>query len=224
LQGQKQLQGQGRLQSIVTAAWKPDRPSSQELVGGKRWREGSFCEKTPSSFDESMKAPSHTATAPSETCVICMFQNCYRLLIKAASLLQSPLLLALRLYWGWQFFQDGKGKLMNHAQVAGYFQSWHVPFPSVSVYLASSTECFGGLLLLAGLGSRLVCLPLIFTMIVAYGTAEIDKVKNIFSDPDKFVTADPFLYMLACLVVLAFGPGKFSIDWLLSKKFGKEKP
>ena len=86
------------------------------------------------------------------------------------------------------------------------------------------TECFGGLLLLAGLGSRLVCLPLIFTMIIAYSTAEIDSVKKIFDDPDKFVSAAPFLFMLACFIVLAFGPGVFSLDWLLEKKvFGKNK-
>lgn len=51
--------------------------------------------------------------APPETCVISLFQRGYRRLITAASLLQSPLLLAMRLYWGWQFFESGKAKLMN---------------------------------------------------------------------------------------------------------------
>ena len=31
--------------------------------------------------------------------------------------LQSPLLLAIRLYWGWQFAQDGWGKLTHLARV-----------------------------------------------------------------------------------------------------------
>jgi hypothetical protein len=31
----------------------------------------------------------------------------YRLLIRAASSLQSPFLLAVPLYWGWQFMQTG---------------------------------------------------------------------------------------------------------------------
>lgn len=149
-------------------------------------------------------------------------QRATRLLTDAASTLQSPLLLALRLYWGWQFFQTGRGKLMHHDKVTLFFQSLHIPLPSFNVYLAGGTECFGGLLLLIGLGSRWVCLPLIFTLIIAYLTAETEALKAIFSDPDKFVSAAPFLFMLACLVVLAFGPGKFSVDWWLSKKFSVE--
>lgn len=147
------------------------------------------------------------------------FQACYGRLIKAASLLQSPLLLAMRLYWGWQFFGTGKGKLMNHEKVTAFFGSLHIPFPSFNAYLAGGTECLGGLLLLIGLGSRLVCLPLIFVLIIAYLTAEIDSVKALFSDPDKFTSATPFLFLVACAVVLAFGPGKFSVDALLAKKF-----
>jgi putative oxidoreductase len=135
-----------------------------------------------------------------------------------ASRFQSPLLLALRLYWGWQFFGDGRGKLLHLKDIADYFGQLHIPFPYFNACLASATECFGGLLLLVGLGSRLVALPLIFTMTIAYLTAEIDKVKHIFSNPDKFVTADPFLFLLACVIVLVFGPGIFSLDWLIARK------
>jgi putative oxidoreductase len=143
----------------------------------------------------------------------------YRLLIAVASRFQSPLLLALRLYWGWQFFLDGKGKLQNLQKITDYFgHDLHIPFPHFNACLASATECIGGLLFLAGLGSRLVALPLIFTMIIAYLTAEIDTVKHIFSNPDKFVSADPFLYLLACVIILVFGPGVFSLDWLISKR------
>jgi putative oxidoreductase len=160
-----------------------------------------------------------TASIPVQSCPTCIFQRGYRLLIRAGDCLQSPLLLAIRLYWGWHFFGTGRAKLMDHEKFTGFFQGWHIPFPSLSVYMAGGTECFGGLLLLLGLGSRLVCLPLIFTMIVAYATAEIATVKMIFDDPDKFVSADPFLFMLACIIVLIFGPGVFSIDWLIGKKF-----
>jgi len=158
-------------------------------------------------------------------CAISLAKRGYGLLIRAASLLQSPLLLLLRLYWGWQFFETGKGKLMNHDKVTAFFQQLHIPFPGFNVYLAGSTECFGGLLLLIGLGSRLVSLPLLFTLTIAYVTAESDALKAIFSDPDKFTSAAPFLFMLACFVVLAFGPGKLSVDWFLEKKFfGKTNP
>lgn len=159
-------------------------------------------------------------TPPADFCERC---GGYRYFIRAASWLQSPLLLGLRLYWGWQFFQTGKGKLMHPDKVAQFFQSLHIPFPAFNAYLAGGTECFGGLLLLIGLGSRLVCLPLIFVLAIAYLTAEMDIVKHIFSDPDKFVTATPFLFLEACGIVLAFGPGKFSVDWLLSRKFRTNK-
>lgn len=155
--------------------------------------------------------------------MVSVFQKAYGRLVKAASLLQSPLLLIIRLYWGWQFFEDGLGKLKNYDKVLGFFQNWHVPFPSLSLYLAASTQCVGGLLLLIGVASRLVSLPLIFVMIVAYLTAEHEALESIFSNPDKFVSADPFLFLFASLIVLVFGPGKFSVDWVLSKLTAKRK-
>lgn len=150
------------------------------------------------------------------------FERAYCGLIRAASCLQSPLLLAMRLYWGWQFFQTGKGKLMHPEKVAAFFQSLHIPLPAFNAFLAGGTECFGGLLLLIGLGSRLVCLPLLFLLTIAYVTAEKEALNSIFSDPDKFTAATPFLFMFACAVVLAFGPGKLSVDYLLAKRFSKK--
>jgi putative oxidoreductase len=75
----------------------------------------------------------------------------------------------------------------------------------------------GGLLLLVGLGSRLVSVPLMFTMIVAYATADKEAVAAIFSDPDKFTGAAPFLFLLATAIVFVFGPGKLSIDAFVLK-------
>ena len=37
-----------------------------------------------------------------------------------ADLLQSPLLLVIRLYWGWQFVQTGYGKLTNLGRTTGF--------------------------------------------------------------------------------------------------------
>jgi putative oxidoreductase len=131
--------------------------------------------------------------------------------------LQPVFLLIIRLYWGWQFFNTGKGKLTSIPKVSGFFHSLGIPFPTLNAYLAGSTECFGGLLLLVGLGGRITTLPLIFTMIVAYITASPDAVKNIFSKPDDFVTADPFLFMLAAIIVFVFGPGPLSLDGLIGR-------
>ncbi len=147
-----------------------------------------------------------------------IIESAYEWLILIASKFQSPLLLLLRLYWGWQFFQTGKGKLMNLDKTADFFQSLNIPMPKLNAIMAGSTECFGGLLLLVGLGSRLVSIPLMFTMIVAYLTADLDKVKNLFGEPDNFVTAAPFLFLLVSALVFVFGPGVFSVDYVIKKK------
>jgi putative oxidoreductase len=131
---------------------------------------------------------------------------------------QSPLLLVMRLYWGWQFHVTGTGKLTHLHRTAEFFRGLHIPFPTLNACMAGATECVCGLLLLIGLASRLISIPLIFVMVIAYLTADLDKVKHIFSDPDKFVTADPFLFMLTAILVFAFGPGAFSIDWLIERK------
>jgi putative oxidoreductase len=144
----------------------------------------------------------------------------YALLVKGAGYLPSPLLLAVRLYWGWQFFGTGTAKFGDLPSFTQRFTDWGVPFPQINVVLAATTETVCGLLLCVGLASRLISIPLIFTMIVAYLTAESEALHSFFSDPDKFVSATPFQFMFAAVLVLAFGPGKFSLDHLLGRKFG----
>ena len=138
----------------------------------------------------------------------------------AANLLQSPLLLVLRLYWGWQFAQTGWGKLMNLSRTASYFASLNIPAPQVNATMAGLTECIGGALLLVGLWSRAAALALTGVMVVAYASAEKEALRMITSDPDKFTSAAPFLFLVAALVIVAFGPGVFSIDRFL---FGGSK-
>jgi putative oxidoreductase len=142
----------------------------------------------------------------------------FRWFVPPTSLLQSLLLLIIRLYWGWAFFLTGKGKLMDLERVTGFFQSLGIPLPHAQAMLTGATECFGGLLLLAGFCSRLISIPLTILLTVAYLTADLDKVKMIFSDPDKFLTADPFLFLFVVVFVFAFGPGKFSVDWLIKRR------
>lgn len=136
---------------------------------------------------------------------------------------QCLLLLILRVYFGYQFFLAGKGKFENFDRTVGFFEKINIPFPEINVYLAGGTELIGGLLLVIGLGSRLVSLPLIFTMIIAYVTAHNAELMAIFSDTEKFLSASPFLYLLTSVIVLFFGPGCFSVDALIGRKFSKGK-
>jgi len=145
--------------------------------------------------------------------------NLYQLLIRVANSLQSPFLLAIRLYWGWQFAQTGWGKLGDINKVTNFFTTLGIPAPALNAWFVSGLEFFGGILLILGLGSRLIALPLVIDMIVAYLTADREALVKIFSDPDKFYAAAPFTFLFASLIVLIFGPGRFSLDGLLTGKF-----
>jgi putative oxidoreductase len=139
----------------------------------------------------------------------------YELLVSGANLLQSLFLLVLRVYFFWQLFLTGQGKLAHIGKISDYFASLGIPLPTLNAYMAGATETFGSLLLIAGLASRLSAIPITVVMAVAYLTADFEAVTGIFSDPDKFVKADPFPYFISALIVLVFGPGKFSIDALI---------
>ena len=145
----------------------------------------------------------------------------YRLLIGASTSLQSLLLLAVRLYWGWQFMQTGWGKLGDIHKVIAFFTDLGIPAPTLNAYFVASLEFGGGLLLILGLGSRLIALPLVINMIVAYIAADREAFFSIISNPDKFTGAAPYTFLFASLLVLIFGPGKASLDAFLSRRIGR---
>jgi putative oxidoreductase len=152
--------------------------------------------------------------------MIRLFRGGYELLVASGNVLQSPLLLVLRIYFFWQLFMTGQGHLANIGKVSNFFVSLGIPFPTLSAYLSSTVECFGSLLLIIRLASRLTAIPVAITMAVAYLTADLEAVTSIFSDPDKFVKADPFPYFICAPIVLVFGPGRFSIDAIIKSKLG----
>ncbi|MBV8142773.1 MAG: DoxX family protein [Verrucomicrobia bacterium] len=145
----------------------------------------------------------------------------YGLLVTVANYLQSPLLLVLRIYFFWQLFLAGRGKLSNMGKVIEFFTSLGIPAPAVNAYFVSCLECFGGLLLIVGLASRPIAFMIVISMCVAYITADSEAVASFFSDPDKFVKADPFPYLLVALIIFVFGPGWLSIDALLGRTIWK---
>lgn len=137
---------------------------------------------------------------------------------RAASSLQSPLLLLVRLYWGWQFLQSGWGKLHNLGHVKEFFISLGIPGAAVIAPAISTLEFVGGILLIVGLGSRLIGLLLAGNMLVAYITADREALSSVFSDPGKFYIADPFTFLFASLIVMVFGAGLFSLDAVIARR------
>lgn len=141
----------------------------------------------------------------------------YRNFCKIAKFLRSPFLLFVRLYWGWQFIQTGWGKLHNLPHVKEFFTSLGIPIPGVMAPAIASLEFFGGILLIAGLATRLIGLLLACNMLVAYITSDLRALSSIFSDPGKFYIADPFTFLFASLIAFIFGAGLFSLDAVIEK-------
>ena len=135
--------------------------------------------------------------------------------------LKSPLLLAIRLYWGWQFAQDGWGKLNHLDKVTQYFASLNLPMPAQTALAVALIELVGGILLALGIGTRLVSLVLFLNMTVAFWTAEKDAFLGVLSAPDKFQAADAYNYWFAALLILILGPGVVSVDALIGRWYGR---
>jgi putative oxidoreductase len=146
-------------------------------------------------------------------------QQLYRLLISVASSLQSPFLLLIRLAWGFQMHMSGDTKLHDVAKVTARFTHLGIPLPAASAVFITILEFVGGILFALGLGSRLIALLFTGDMVVAYITVDHDAIASIFSNTRKFYAAAPYTYLVAALIVLIFGPGKFSLDALLAKRF-----
>lgn len=136
----------------------------------------------------------------------------------AASLLQSPFLLFVRLYWGLQLAQNGWGKLHNLGRVTEFFSSLGLPAPGPTAAFVATVEFLGGILLAIGLFSRFIGLVIVIDMTMAYVMADREALFSIFSDPGKFYVADPYTFLFAALLILIFGPGKISLDKLLLRR------
>lgn len=144
-------------------------------------------------------------------------EKLYGLLVLVSNHLQSPLLLFMRVVWGIQLMQAGWGKLTHIDKPIDYFTQLGIPFPVENAWLVGFTETFGGMFLALGLLSRLTCIPLVINFIVAYITTEQDGLKDLLSfDTDKFCADTAFPYLATAVVVLIFGPGAYSVDYLIA--------
>ncbi len=147
--------------------------------------------------------------------------------IRAGTFSQSGVLLFIRLAWGWQLLESGYGHLTHVQNTLKFFTDLGIPFPLANVYISGSTELIGGALLMLGLASRYIALPLLFNFCVAYATDARDAIKHIFTDPDQFINYAAFPFLVTALLIFAFGPGWFSLDtiiqWALKREPNRPK-
>ncbi|MDF1574647.1 MAG: DoxX family protein [Bacteroidales bacterium] len=143
----------------------------------------------------------------------------YRKFVERAEKLRDLQLLLFRLILVIGFFSPAMMKVKNLSGVAQWFESMSYPFPMVSAFLAMATEVLGIVLLTLGLGTRIIALPLMFVMVVAVFTTHIS---NGFAAGDNGFEI-PLYYFLMLLALVAYGSGKFSLDFLLERKQQAQK-
>jgi len=124
--------------------------------------------------------------------------------------------LAMRLGFGYFWLETGWAKLHNLDGFTERFVSWGLPFPAFSAGLSAWTEFLGGGLIMLGLLTRLVSIPMLINMVVAIAFVVIKDV----TDVDSFFELDEVIYILIFGWLIMAGPGKVSVDTLILKWLG----
>lgn len=126
----------------------------------------------------------------------------------------SLLILVVRVFFGVLFFTHGVEKLYN-------FNELSLTYPSVLGFGSYMTlmvtifcEFCCSLFLISGLLERVMVLP----MIVAMGVAFFDIHDAILPEGELAL-----IYMIVFLVLFLTGPGRYSLDYLIDMRFKKEK-
>ena len=135
--------------------------------------------------------------------------------------------LAIRLMAGGVFLAEGLLKFAYVNQGVGRFTKLGMPVPGMLGPAIGLLEIGGGLLLMSGLGTRLISVPFIIEMVVAVLST---KVALYFgTSPLPRPAAPPFTgwwavlhesrsdyaQLMSCLFLLCSGPGPWSLDALL---------
>lgn len=125
----------------------------------------------------------------------------------------SVLLLVIRAFFGVLFFVHGLDKMMN-------FNSLSETFPDVmgfgsymSLMVAIFCEFCCSLFLIAGLLVRLMMVP----MIISMGVAFFDVHDAMMPQGELAL-----IYLIVFFVLYLTGPGRFSVDYLIDRKFRPE--
>lgn len=138
----------------------------------------------------------------------------YRKFVESITQLQDLALLFIRLILAYGFYMPAMNKWGNMQGIAQWFESMNYPLPTLNAYLAGTAEAAGVVLLFFGLGTRIISIPLMITMLVAIFTVHLG---NGFAAGDNGIEI-PLYYFLMLVLLLAYGSGKYSIDYFLTRK------
>jgi putative oxidoreductase len=127
----------------------------------------------------------------------------------------GPLLVRVAL--GLVFVSTGWGKLHSLDDVTEFFRSLNIPAPGIQAAMVSTIEFAGGLLLLAGLGTRIVSALLIGVMAVAIWTAKLPELHGVV---DLAGTTE-LAYLVMFVWLALAGPGAISLDRLVAHRLAR---
>lgn len=119
-------------------------------------------------------------------------------------------LLVMRLGAGAFMLGHGWGKLANFGDLSTKFADPLGVGTVASLGLTVFAEFFCALLVMLGLGTRLAVIPLLITMLVA--------AFAIHGGDPWSKQEFPLLYAVVWLGLLFIGPGRYSLDYLLSRR------
>ena len=122
-------------------------------------------------------------------------------------------LLLLRVFTGSLLIHHGYEKLANIENFADAFvRPLHLPFPILLSYLAAFSEVIGSWLLITGLLTRMGAMAIA-------GTISVAIITLLTAGFNIYLLELLGLYFAAAIAVLACGPGLFSIDELIARRF-----
>lgn len=128
---------------------------------------------------------------------------------------QDFFILGVRLFVGWQFFKAGLLKLQSWDSTLFLFQyEYRVPLfsPNVAAILGTVGELVFPVLLFVGLAGRLSAIGLQAVNIMAV----VAYAHVIFSAGFEASVADHYLWGVMLLAIMFYGPGRLSVDYVLS--------
>lgn len=124
----------------------------------------------------------------------------------------SFILLALRMFFGVMFFIHGLDKMMNFSTLSQTFPSILGFGSYMSLMLAIFCEFCCSLFMIVGLMHRLVLIPMIITMCMAFFVVHGAMI------PEGELA---LIYLFVFISLFITGPGRYSIDYMLDNKFNK---
>ena len=126
----------------------------------------------------------------------------------------SLLLLVVRVFFGVLFFTHGLEKMMNFQQLSDSYPSVLGFGSYMTLMVTIFCEFCCSLFLISGLLTRIMTLP----MIVAMGVAFFDVHDAMIPEGELAL-----IYMTVFIILFLTGPGRYSMDYLIDMKLSRER-